>query len=70
MPQPLAAGFPPDLQLGPGCRVVVTALDPSTGTAVTGVRLTDVSFFVRSMVGGDPGEDAPLPLLVPTTDAE
>lgn len=69
MPQPLSAGFPPDLALAAGARIRVTAVDPITGTPVSGVRVSDVSFYVRDATGGDPDGQAPMPLLVPTSDA-
>lgn len=67
MPLPIIAGLPPDLALPSGYVIRLTALDPSTGSVVSGVRVGDVSFYVRDLTGGiDNG--APMPLLVPTAD--
>jgi hypothetical protein len=51
-----------------GYVIRLTALDPSSGAVVTGVRVTDVAFQVRPInIGPDAtGTDgAPMPLLVP-----
>lgn len=37
--------MPPDLDLGDGYVIRLAALDPTTGAAVTGVVVTDVSIF-------------------------
>lgn len=69
MPQPLIASLPIDLVLASGYTLRVTALDPTTGATVTGVRATDVAFQVRPLVigaGGEPLTDLPFPLLVPS----
>lgn len=70
MPQPLAAGLAPDLQLEAGYRIVVTALDPTTGAFIAGVTLTDASYFVRDLSGGDEGDQSPTPLLVPSGESD
>lgn len=71
MAKPLIASLPLDLVLASGYQVRFTALDPVTGNAVTGVRITDVAFQVRPVAHGPGGldlVDAPLPLLVPVED--
>lgn len=65
----LQASMPQLLDLGAGYTLRVTALDPTTGATVTGVRATDVAFQVRPLVigaGGEPLTDLPFPLLVPS----
>ena len=49
---PLIAGLPPDCTLYAGCRVRVVAINPTTGAAVTGVRVANVSLFVRNVGAG------------------
>lgn len=69
MPQPLIAPLPLDLVLASGYVVRFTALSPTTGATITGVRVTDVAFQVRPVnigPGGTVDGLAPLPLLVPT----
>lgn len=71
MPAPAIAALPLDLILSSGYQIRFTALNPTTGAAVTGVRVTDVAFQVRPVNIGPGGFDdtgAPLPLLVPTTE--
>jgi hypothetical protein len=71
MPQPLIANLPLDLVLASGYVIRFTALDPTTGAAVTGVRVTDVAFQVRPVnigPGGTTDGLAPLPLLVPSNE--
>lgn len=67
MAQPLVAGLPPSLALSSGYVIRLTALDPTTGAAVSGVRVTDVSYFVRPLTAADETE-SPSPLLVPTNE--
>jgi len=71
MPQPLIAALPKDLVLPSGYVIRIAALAPTDGSAVTGVRVTDLAFQVRpvttSDVGGTIG-DVPSPLLVPTDE--
>lgn len=52
MPQPLIAGLPPDLDLDSGWEIVLAALDPTTGAAVAGVKVTNASLMVRNLAGG------------------
>lgn len=71
MAAPLIASLPLDLVLSSGYVVRVVALVPTTGAAVTGVRVTDLAFQVRpfnTVQGGGTTEEAPMPLLVPTED--
>jgi hypothetical protein len=71
VPQPLIAALPLDLILNSGYQIRFTALSPSTGAAITGVRVTDIAFQVRPVNIGPGGTDeggAPLPLLVPTDE--
>ena len=69
--QPLIAALPLDLVLASGYVIRLTALSPSSGAVITGVRVTDVAFQVRPLnlgPGGSTDGEAPLPLLVPTTE--
>lgn len=69
MPQPAIAALPLDLVLSSGYVIRFAALDPTSGAAVSGVRVTDVAFQVRPLnIGPDAiGPDGtPSPLLVPT----
>jgi hypothetical protein len=69
MPVPLKAELPPDCVLSAGYVIRITALDPTTGAAVAGVQLSDVSFFVTDLLGNI--EDAaPEPLLVPSSEPD
>lgn len=72
MPQPLIASLPLDLVMASGYVIRLTALDPTTGATVTGVTVTDVTFQVRPInigPGGGTGDgEAPMPLLVPTSE--
>lgn len=43
MAQPLIVTLPPNLDLWPGCIIRVTAVDPSTGLTVAGVRASNIS---------------------------
>lgn len=45
MAAPLAAQFAPDLDLGVSYTVRLTALDPTTGNLVSGVKISGVSIF-------------------------
>jgi hypothetical protein len=44
MAQPLVISLPPGLDLWPGCIIRVTAVDPTTGAGVGGVRVSHISF--------------------------
>lgn len=67
MAAPLIAGLPPDLVLGAGYVIRLAALDPTTGAAVAGVVLADVSLFVTQLSGPRLDED-PMPVLVPSSE--
>lgn len=70
MPQPLIAGLPPGLDLPAGYVVRVTALDPSSGAAVTGVTVSNFALYVRNLVGTDSTDLQSGPfLLVPGPEA-
>lgn len=56
MAAPLTAGLPPDIDLGAGYVIRVTALDPTTGSPVAGVVLRNVSILVRSTGDGGDGD--------------
>lgn len=64
--KPLIAGLPPDLTLSAGYILRLNALDPLTGAEISGVAVSDVSFFVTDLHAGT--DDAPRPLLVPSED--
>ena len=69
--QPLIAALPLDLILSSGYQIRFTALDPTTGAAITGVRVTDIAFQVRPINTGPGGTTdglVPSPLLVPTDE--
>lgn len=71
MPAPSIASLPLDLILASGYVIRFTALDPATGNAVSGVRVTDVAFQVRPInIGPDATslDGTPLPLLVPADE--
>lgn len=67
MAEPLIAGLPPDLVIGVGYRIRLTALDSATGAVVTGVSISQGSVFATHL-GGPLGDLAPNPLLVPSTE--
>ena len=43
MAQPLIVTLPPNLDLWPGCVIRVTAVNPTTGAVVSGVKVSQVS---------------------------
>jgi hypothetical protein len=45
MAEELIAGLPPDLELAGGYIIRLAAVDPTTGAAVSGVKVSDVSVF-------------------------
>jgi hypothetical protein len=53
MAQPLIVTLPPNLDLWGGCIIRVTAVDPSTGNTVAGVRVSNISIEGTS---DDPGQ--------------
>ena len=54
---PLIAPLP-WAELEPGQRIVLEAIDPTTGATVTGVQITDATIYARE-TDDDAGEDAP-----------
>lgn len=69
MPAPSIAALPLDLILSSGYVVRITALNPTDGSQVSGVRVTDIAFQVRPIsvgAGGTVNGLDPLPMLVPT----
>jgi hypothetical protein len=48
MPAPLIAGLPPECTLDNGCTVTFTALDPTDGSTVTGVTVSNASIYFDS----------------------
>lgn len=65
MAAPLKVPLPPDLTLTGDYVLRFDALDPTTGAAVAGVRVSAVSLFGR-VLAGDTSGDVPLPALVPS----
>jgi hypothetical protein len=61
---PLKAGMAPDAELGNGCTIEFAALDPTTGSVVTGVVLTQSSLWIEGGSGGD-GTSGPFTLVDP-----
>ncbi len=54
MAKPLIAGMPPDCALDYGCSIEFVAIDPTNGSTVTGVTISDASIYVAS---SSPGSD-------------
>lgn len=44
MAQPLIVTLPPNLDLWGGCIIRVTAVNPTTGDTVGGIRVSNISF--------------------------
>jgi hypothetical protein len=59
--------MPPNIVATGGWRIRLTAVDPTTGADVTGVVVSNASIAVRD-IGGNQGEPAPLPGLVPVSN--
>lgn len=51
MAQVIAASLPPDLDLPSGYVIRVNAVDPTDGSQVTGVTVTDLSIVVTDVTG-------------------
>ena len=51
MAQPLTVAFPPNLVISDGWKVTITALDPTTGNLVTGVRITEALLEIEVLEG-------------------
>ena len=66
---PVTAAMPFQLDLVGGYILRVTALSPSTGLVVSGVNVSNVTFQVTNVLGGNLAADGfvPLPLLTPET---
>lgn len=70
MAQPLAAAMPPDLDLGGNYTIRLTALDPVSGAAVSGVTISSLAMLVVNVGGTDSGGLAYGPyMLVPGPNA-
>ena len=48
----LIAGLPPDLELAGGWTIRLTAIDPTAGTVVSGVVVSEVSVLSADLSGG------------------
>ena len=48
MAQPLTVALPPNLELWDGCILRFKAVDPTTGSNVTGVKISDIGIEVES----------------------
>ena len=46
MAQPLTVALPPTIDLWDGCIIRVTALDPTTGDTVSGVKVSNVTLHI------------------------
>lgn len=72
--QPLIADMPQDLDLGGGFILRVTAVDPSTGALISGVKVSNLVLTVNPIAGAvqtgptDQDLNAPSPYLVPTSE--
>jgi hypothetical protein len=51
MAQPLIVTLPPGLDLWPGCIIRVTAVDPTTGLTVSGVKVANISIEADQLAG-------------------
>lgn len=69
MAQPVTAGLPPGLTLGPNYIVRLTAVDPTSGDVVSGVNVSNTSLTVLQLSPGSPSDLQAGPfLLVPGPD--
>lgn len=48
MSAPLTAGLPPNLNLPSGYKIRFAALDPTTGNAVSGVKVVNATIYAQS----------------------
>ena len=48
MAKPVQQPLPPDLNLGPGCVVRFTGIDPTTGNEVPGLQILNGSLWVAA----------------------
>ncbi len=51
MAQPLAIPFPPNLDLWDGCQIFIHAVDPSDGSTVGGIQISNVSIEADQLAG-------------------
>lgn len=65
MGAPLTAGLPLGLELGLGYTIRFAAVDPVTGNAVTGVKVSGCSILSADTAGDTPELVATSPLWVP-----
>jgi hypothetical protein len=54
MALPLKTDLPPDLDLAGGWTIEWDAVDPTDGSAVTGVTVSNVSVLIEPVAGGVP----------------
>jgi len=52
MAQPLTVALPPNLDLWGSCVIRVTALNPTDGSEVTGVQVSNITLEVYQRAGG------------------
>lgn len=52
MAAPLIAGLPPNLNLPSGYQIRFAALDPTDGSAVSGVNVVNATLYVQSDTSG------------------
>jgi hypothetical protein len=70
MSAPHIVALPPDVDLDGGSIIRVTAIDPTTGNTVAGVRISDVSIQVIDVSGAGDSAFASGPfMLVPGPNA-
>lgn len=70
MAAPVAAGMPAAMDLGDGWTIRLTALSPSDGSVVAGVKVLDLRIGVENVGGGSAGDLAVGPYyLVPGSGA-
>jgi hypothetical protein len=66
---PQIAPLAPDFVLESGMQVVITAIDSTTGSLVSGVNVANISMSVDSSLGEDaPVLDNPTPFIVPVSN--
>jgi hypothetical protein len=68
MATPYVAALPPDTDLTNGCTVQFVAIDPTTGNAVSGVTVANVSIYADSTGSATLESSGPF-LLVPGPNA-
>lgn len=65
MAAPMKAGLAPDLVIGQGYIIRLTAISPTTGAVVAGVSISNASVFATHL-GGPIDDLVPMPMLVPS----